>query len=41
MSKNYNKYQNINAKQLMGIEDPKLIIFELLNGLNKRLEHHF
>ena len=38
MSKNYNKYQNINAKQLMGIEDPKLIIFELLNGLNKRLE---
>ena len=39
MSKNYNKYQNINAKQLMGIEDPKLIIFELLNGLNKRLEH--
>ena len=38
MSKNLNKYNNINAKQLTGIDDPKVIIFELLNGLNKKLQ---
>lgn len=38
MSKNYKKYSTINAKQLIGIDDPKVIIYELLNGLNKKLQ---
>jgi flagellar protein FliS len=38
MSKNFKKYSNIDAKQLTGIDDPKVIIYELLNGLNKKLK---
>ena len=30
-------YKSLQAKQLLGEEDPKLIIYELLNGLNKNL----
>ena len=38
MSKNFNNYSKINAKQLTGIDDPKVIIFELLNGLKSKLQ---
>ena len=35
LNKHYGKSLN---EQSLGIEDPKLIIFELLNGLHKKLE---
>ena len=38
MSKNLKNYGKMNAEQLIGIDDPKVIIFELLNGLNKKLQ---
>ena len=36
--KNKNLYLKSDNLQLLGIEDPKLIVYELLNGLNQRLE---
>ena len=33
-----NHYGKSLKEQRFGIEDPKLIIFELLNGLHKKLE---
>ena len=33
-----NLYKKSDNSQLLGIEDPKLIVYELLNGLNKKLE---
>ena len=37
MNKKLQSYKSSQAKQLLGEEDPKLIIYELLNGLNKNL----
>ena len=36
--KNKNLYLKSDNLQLLGIEDPKLIVYELLNGLNLKLE---
>ena len=36
--KNKNMYSESDSSQLLGIEDPKLIVYELLNGLNQNLE---
>ena len=36
--KNKNLYSESDKSQLLGIEDPKLIVYELLNGLNLKLE---
>ena len=36
--KNKNLYSESVKSQLLGIEDPKLIVYELLNGLNLKLE---
>ena len=36
--KNKNLYSKSDKSQLLGIEDPKLIVYELLNGLNLKLE---
>ena len=36
--KNKNMYSESDNLQLLGIEDPKLIVYELLNGLNLKLE---
>ena len=38
MSYKKKSYNNSGAQQLLGEDDPKKIIFELLNGLNKKLE---
>ena len=37
MNKKLQSYKSSQAKQILGQEDPKLIIYELLNGLNKNL----
>ena len=37
MNKKLQSYNSSQAKQILGQEDPKLIIYELLNGLNKNL----
>ena len=37
MNKKLQSYKSSQAKQLLGEEDPKLIIYELLDGLNKNL----
>ena len=34
-----NKYNKIVNSQLLGIEDPAAIIYELLSGLNKKIEN--
>ena len=34
-----NKYNKIVNSQLLGIEDPASIIYELLSGLNKKIEN--
>ena len=36
--KNKNMYSKSNNFQLLGIEDPKQIVYELLNGLNLKLK---
>ena len=38
MAMKNNKYSNSDNAQLLGTDDPKEIVYQLLNGLNKKLE---
>ena len=38
MAMKNNKYSNSDNAQLLGTEDPKEIVYQLLNGLNKKLQ---